>query len=165
MASTIATAVASPPVTWNHGMTSRLKDDDPRLPQEVLKARLKQRAKLARRQERAVTGQAPLVGGRPPKGNEDVKPDTLQRRKRKAASMVANEVALNLMDVGLPDFAVGMQPMAAEAERMAVESRAAAESAAAERAATEAAAEAAAEAAIEAAATEAAAAEIEAAIE
>ena len=100
-------------------MKSRLKDDDPALPPEVLKARLKQRAKLARRLERAVTGEAPLVGGCPTKA--DVKPNTLQRRKRKAE----REATLSLTDVGLPDFSIGVEATTtgfddmAEAQRVA----------------------------------------------
>ena len=158
MASTNTTAViASPAIKWCNGMTAYLKDDDPALPPETLKARLKQRAKLARRKERAVTGEAPLIGGCPTHG-DGPKPATLQRRKRKAAALAL----IDTTDVGLPDFAMGVEAaecteatIATEAERMAAES-AAAESAAVERAATAAAAEAAAEAAVEAAATEAA---------
>jgi len=141
-------------------MKARLKDDDPALVPEVLQARLKQREKLARRRERAMTGQAPLVGGRPPK--EIVKPDTLQRRKRKAES----EATLSLTDVGLPDFAVGIMAADRVAEEKAAAEHEVAERVAAEQAAAkQAVAEAKAEAAIKQAAAELAAAEIEAAIE
>ena len=80
-------AIASPAGSWNNLVKPKrvhLADDDPALPPAQLAARLKQRAKLARRKERELTGEAPLVGGRPLQGDSP-KPATLQRRKRKAA--------------------------------------------------------------------------------
>ena len=163
---------ASPAFSWiNLANPKRvyLADDDPALPPKQLAARLKERAKIARRKERQVTGEAPLVGGRPLQGDSP-KPDTLQRRKRKAAK----EAAAGLIDLGLPDFDVvgGVEAAATAAMEAAAEKtradnaaamQAASEQAAAE-AATEAATEAAIEAAVEQAAAEAAAAEIEEAI-
>ena len=138
-----------------------LADDDPALPPEKLKARLKERAKVARRKDRAFAQALGLPaedlpkGGRPTK--QEVKPNTLQTRKRKAEG----KAALALVDVGLCDF--HRHPhmelaLAAADETAAVAAAAAdqgaAEQAAAQQAVAEAAAEAQAEAAIKAAATE-----------
>ena len=167
MSSTNATAVvtSSPSINsinWCNGMAAFLKDNDPALPPETLKARLKQRAKLARRKARAVTGEAPLIGGRPTQGDSP-KPATLQRRKRTAAALAL----IHSTDAGLPDFATSFEA-ATTLECTGVTTydwMAAEPAAAAEQDFEHAAAEAAAEPTIEAAAAVAAAAETEAAME
>ena len=83
-----------------------LADDDPALPPEQLKARLRERAKAARRKERETKLALGLPPEDPPKGGRPtsaaVKPQTLQRRKRKAK----RDAALALVDLELCDFGV-----------------------------------------------------------
>ena len=153
-----------------------LADDDPALPPEQLMARLKGRAKAARRKERAILLALGLPPEDPPRGGRPtsaaVKSQTLQRRKRKANA----DAALALVDIELCDFdVVGVEASIGAADRVAEEKaaveREAAEFAAAEQAAAEhvavedAAVNEAIEAAIEAAAADVAAAEIEVAID
>jgi hypothetical protein len=114
-----------------------LNDDDPALPPEQLKTRLKQRAKVARRKEREFLLALGLPPEDPPRGGRPtstvVKPQTLQRRKRKAKS----EAAVALLDIQLHDFdIVGVQVAIVAADK-ATEEKAAAEREAAECAAAE----------------------------
>jgi hypothetical protein len=166
MASAGAQWLATTKRTW-------LADDDPALPPEQLRSRLKQRRKLARRAERATALALGLPppdphtdkGGRP--ALQEVKQSTLQRRGRRAA----NRVVLASIDFALPDFQVsGLQVAAAVdavGETVAAAEHSAADFAANERAASDWAASeaAAAEQAIQQAAAGVAAAEIEAAID
>ena len=84
-----------------------LADDDPALPPETLKERLRARA---RRQQKAEEKAAALAAGVPlqvPKRGRRLsadgpKPNTLQKRKRKAEGAAA----LALMDAALPHFAL-----------------------------------------------------------
>ena len=92
-----------------------LADDDPALPPEQLRARLKQRAKLARRAERHTAlalglppPDPPLdKGGRP--ALREVKHSTLQRRER----TTSKRLSLALTDSALPDFGVVVVELAA----------------------------------------------------
>ena len=129
--------MASKGVQWLSMKRAWHDDDDPALPPEQLRARLKQRAKLARRAERATALALHLPLPAPPtdKGGRPslaaVQSSTLQRREREEA----HRFKLSLIESALPDFDVVGLEAAATAE--AVAAKAVAEEVAAERAAAE----------------------------